>query len=61
MRSTFLKCGWLNHTCVLREPEGTGKLNIGAVEKAVCAGHQRLKVLGQVSHKFVIIGYIPIV
>lgn len=37
------------------------KLNIGAVEKAVCGGHERMKVSGQVSHKFVIIGYIPVV
>lgn len=33
VRSAFLKCGWLNHTPVLRETEGTGKLIIGAVEK----------------------------
>lgn len=61
VRSAFLKCGWLNHTSVLRETKGMGKLNIGAVEKAVCGGHERLNVSGQESHKFVIIGYIPIV
>lgn len=61
VRSAFLKCRWLNRTSVLREAEGMGKLNIGAVEKAVCGGHERLKVAGQVSHKFVIIGYIPTV
>lgn len=61
VRSAFLKCGWLNHTSVLRETEGTGNLIIGAVEKAVCGSHERLKVSGQVSHKLVIIGYIPIV
>lgn len=56
----FLKYGWLSHTSILRETEGMGKLKIGVVEKAVCRGHERLKVLGKVSSKFVIIGYIPI-
>lgn len=61
VRSAFLKCRWLSHTSVLREAEGMGRLNIGAVEKAVFGGHDRLEVSGQVSHKFVIIGYIPTV
>lgn len=46
MGSAFLKCEWLNRTSLLREAEGTGKLNIGAVEKAVYGGHERLKVSG---------------
>lgn len=38
-----------------------GRLKTGAVEKVVCEGHERLKVPGKVSSKFLIIGYIPIV
>lgn len=36
------------------------KLKIGAVEKGVCGGHERLKVLGKENNSFVIISYIPI-
>lgn len=61
VRSAFLNCRCLNRTFVLRKAEGMGKLNIGAVEKAVCGGHERLKVSGQVSHRFVVIGCKPIV
>lgn len=38
-----------------------GRLKIGAVEKAVCGGHKRLKVSVKVSGRFVRIGYVPIV